>query len=654
MILAAIFSTSLFGFVPSNASSNTTGFQIINVGWGTSTNSISAGPGDSSIPLTVTLDYSFPNTATNVQGLLDLPSGFSMYNGSSTGYSAFSQTIPTGTIFTLTFYSIYLASDMSLGSYSFTLNLSWSAAGYAYILNQTSTFVLSVLGTPEISFEPSSNSLIPGEINNVSLAIENSGSGAATSILSSASSQTAGILSSLPEIHILKAGSNSTYILQVYLPKSNTGTVIPIVIIASYKDPYGNEESTSQTINLYGSNLNDLSLDFIVDQHSLVPGRANNITVTLVNTGNEKAFNIITAVSGSSQSLSIVSDFPKVNYLAPGMTYTTVLSVYASGSASSSPATLTFSASYMNMYGNQETVSQNVGFHVEPSPIISLSITTLSNSVTTGEIDMVSFLVTNTGNTTVFAPTYALSVSQPLVVSGNSSYSSIETSIAPGHGQVFEVYLTASPGSSSGIYSATIRVSFTDQFGTSYNQSYSVAVMLSGSIELVIQNEAYSQNATAVTVTGSILNEGSASADYASVTGQLNGSNTGAPDYVGEISANSPVPFTVTIPYHAQSSSNVGNVSIIIQYKNGLGQTINSTSSSTTALKSTSQILPSYQSAVPNTSNASGIFSLSLLEQVIIITILLVAIGVAIVASIRRKHNKKQPLPLVKSKGHVA
>ena len=68
--------------------------------------------------------------------------------------------------------------------------------------------------------------------------------------------------------------------------------------------------------------------------------------------------------------------------------------------------------------------------------------------------------------------------------------------------------------------------------------------MLSGSIDLIVQSETFAQNASGITVTGNLLDEGAASAYYSSVTGSINNSNAGAgsPDYVGEIDPNSPSP----------------------------------------------------------------------------------------------------------------
>ena len=222
------------------------------------------------------------------------------------------------------------------------------------------------------------------------------------------------------------------------------------------------------------------------------------------------------------------------------------MSVYVTSSAGGQALTLTFSTAYLDPSGTAESSNQAAGFQVASSPSVSantFSVVSISDNVVSGSISKVSFSIKNTGSSTIFSPGYTISVSEPVVIAGNSTFSSSGTSIAPGQSQVFTADLTASPGSTSGIYAASIEISFTDQYGTTHNQSYSVAILLSGSIELVVQSEAFSQNATGITVTGNLLNEGASSAYYSSVSGILNNSKVGgSPDYVGEIDPNSPGP----------------------------------------------------------------------------------------------------------------
>ncbi len=229
------------------------------------------------------------------------------------------------------------------------------------------------------------------------------------------------------------------------------------------------------------------------------------------------------------------------------------------------------------------------------------------------------------------------------------AYSSA-ASITPGLSQVFEAEASASPGSASGIYPATLQISFSDGYGSAYNQTYSVSIMLLGSVIIIVQDEAFTQNATAITVTGNLLDEGSASAYYQSVYDTLNGSKSiGSSNYIGEVDPNTPVPFTLTIPYLAQGTALTGNITVISQFKNILGQSLSVSSSSTTPLESSSQISPTSSTLPSDSGTPSGP---NIIELGIIFTIVLVVAGIGIFALIKRRENKRMTRPSPSNSGN--
>ena len=625
------------------------GFNILSIAWGTPSSHAEAGPRDTDVPLTLTLQYIYSSgTAISTSGTLKMSgTGFSSAGGGSNSTTYYYGSLTAGSLFELTFY-LNLNSSLKVGNhYSIPLTMLWSAilsnssiAPETYLI-QSTTIAVTINGDAHPTFETSRTNLTSGQVNDLNFTVFNNGTGYASNILAGLTSQQVGIQSTIPKIENLSAGSSETFPLEIYVPESAAGSVTPMTISATYTDPYGNNASTTQVIDLHSSAASEPRLVFSAGNRTLVPGQTNNISVTLTNVGSENASEIVTTISDSAQSLSTLVDFPTIPILSAGSSYTATVSVYVSSSAAGQPATLTFSSTYLDPHGTSQSANQDAGFQVSSSSVVSsdtFSITTLSDSVIGGSISAISYLVKNTGSNTVYSPDYTFSSTQPIVVAGNSSFSSTGTSIAPGQSQIFTTDLTASPSSTAGIYSASLGISFTDRYGTTHNQSYSVAIMLSGSIELVVQNEVFTQNATGITVTGNLLDEGSASAYYSFVAGQLNGSDTsGSLDYVGEIDPNSPVPFTVTIPYQALSSSSVANVTLLVQLKNSLGQSLNSSSSSITRLKSISQIVPTNVSSIGPTTQAAP----SLVELGLILTIVLVAAGVGVVAVIRRRQSKK-------------
>ena len=653
-LLALLVMGSLFSLQPSVFGTTTSpyeaqGFNVLNIAWGTSNTPGQAGPGDNDVPLTVTLQYIYAaGSSVSTSGTLDTSgTGFSPTDGGSNASVYNYSTLTAGTIFTLTFY-LNLNSSVKVGSrYNIPLTMLWSAILTNSTLEpetsliQKSTIAVSVNGDAHLIFETSQTYLTSGEVNSVNFTILNNGTGFASNIQTTLTSQEAGVQSVIPEIQNLTAGSSVTFPVQIYLPESSAGTVTPLTVSATFIDPYGDNASTSQAIDLHSSVASEPILAFSAQKITLVPGQSNNITITLTNMGSGNASNIITTTTGSLQGVSTLSDFPTLPNLTPGSSFSANITVYVPNSSAGQAISLTFSATYADTYGTSGSTSQNAGFRVASVgniPSDTFSVSTIRNSVISGNSSTVSFDVKNIGNSTIYSPDYNLEVNEPLVAVENSSYSS-SASMTPGQSQVFEAELSASPGSSSGVYPATLQISFSDEYGSAYNQTYPVSILLSGSVIIVVQDEAFNQNGTGITVTGNLLDEGSASAYYLSVYGTLNGSKSiGSSNYIGEVDPNTPVPFTLTIPYTSQVASSTGNISVVSDFKNSLGQSLNVSSSSTTTLNSSPQIPPTDSNPPPGSGSQSGP---SIIELGIIFTIVLVAAGIGVFALIRRRENKR-------------
>ena len=176
-----------------------------------------------------------------------------------------------------------------------------------------------------------------------------------------------------------------------------------------------------------------------------------------------------------------------------------------------------------------------------------------NSTLTAGSQNAVGFQLTNQGTSSIYSPTFSLSVGSPIVIASTGS-SVPALQLDPGKATTFNVVLTSGPSATIGIYSGTLTVTFTDSNGASHTQTFPLSFTLKGTVILILQNTAVSQTTTGFTVTGSILNEGTVPAYYASLSGLL-GVNVGTPVYMGEIDPNTPLPFSVTIPYIAPTTT---------------------------------------------------------------------------------------------------
>jgi uncharacterized membrane protein len=201
---------------------------------------------------------------------------------------------------------------------------------------------------------------------------------------------------------------------------------------------------------------------------------------------------------------------------------------------------------------------------VTPPPILSattegfpLSLVQQNSTISAGSRVSAAFTLTNAGTATIYSPTFSLQVASTVVVT--STGSTIPAGeLAPGSSEVFSAQVTSDPGATPGVYGGTVTVVFGDSGGASHTQTFPVSFTVQGTVILVLQDASATQSTTGFTVTGSILNEGSTPAYYASISGLL-GRNAATPAYIGEIDPNTPVPFSVTVPFAAPAA--VGNSS---------------------------------------------------------------------------------------------
>jgi hypothetical protein len=628
IVASTVASLSALTLLRSNASTQTQGFNVINASWGTSTSPTSAAPGDHGDTLSVTLQYIFAATAESVQGYLQLPSGFSLYNGSSIAYAATTGTFSTGSSIALSFL-LSIASTLSLGSYVMPLALSWTAAGYGYILNDTVQVTVQVEGKPQIEFGSSSLSLTAGSVNQIPISISNNGSGSASNIFVSATSQVGGVLSTIPEIQNLAPSSATTEIVQVYVPSSTIGNVLALTFNVSYKDPYGNSETATQTLYTYVSLVSVPKLSISSTVETLGAGQENSIPVTITNNANLSLSQISVALTFSPSTVTLIGSPPIIQALGSGSSTGETLNVYVPSTAANSAVSITFVSSFTEPDGSTATASQTLGFFTSgystSSNNTSVGVNPINTNVTTGQNSKVSFKVSDTGSYAISNPSITLSVTSPLVIISNSTFT-YNGNVDPGSSFIFEPIISSSPSATLGTYPGTLTVTYTDQEGTLHTQTFYVGFVLSGTISLTAESESVTQSARTLAVSGSLLNEGTASAYYASIagcvvqtnstvsitrTGNFSGTGpttavrtvtsftrtfTGFPSggfggggfsgagatlttcpasasssYIGEVDPNSPVAFTATVTYTPTNASSSAILVLVITYSDTYG-----------------------------------------------------------------------------------
>lgn len=639
IVLVLLVSSGILTVAPSASGASITSFiRDVNTSWGTPSAPTGASPGDKDISLTVTLQYVYPEAASSIQGLLYLPRGFALYDGTNESFSSTQGGVDVDSVFELTFGGIFVSSTLVPGAYNFTLNL-WAYSG-SLLFEQNSTVAVYVEGVPELQISAPAPSLAEGQVDEAQLRVANEGSGNATQVFLTASGVGVSILNPLHEIQSLGANQSAFVEVSLYVPTSAAGSALSISVAVSYLNPYGIPQSSIQTVGFYVSAAPAQPLVvFQAEDASLVPGVANTVPFTITNLGTDPIFQVHTTVATASQA-SVLTLLPTLAELGPNASVTDSIEIYVSDSLANSPLELTFATSYVNVQGETGSSTQNLGLYTLGSnsslPSVLVSVSPIASKVGAGTQSRVTFRVENVGQTPLDSPVLSLSVSSPLVVVQNSSYAIPSGVLKPGESVTYEALVGAGTSASPGYYPASVTITYLDQSGGEQSATFTSGLVLSGTIELVVQSPQVTQANTTLSVSGEILNEGFSNAYYASVTGSMGGARgSSQADYVGEIDPNTPVPFSLTLPYTPSGSVRTANILVNITFKDSLGLTGTYSSTIQTRLNPESA---GVGSSSTTSGSSSGVDLLTYLELGVISA--LVVLAVAGFVYIRRNRTK--------------
>ena len=648
------------GRAQSAATTEVQGFQVLSTSWGTPTANAQPGPGDQSVPLLVSFEYLYPFSAVSSEFQIGLPAGFTSAQGGSNATVYDASRLSSGQIYQLQTY-LDLSKSVTLGKYTFPVTISWlailsnSSSAPEVSLAQSTIFNVTINGDARLVYSASYVALNPGEVNYVPITLLNIGTGTVSNVATTialGSSQSVSALNSFPLVPTLAAGANHTYTLQFYVSSNGAGAPVSLSFQTTYLDPYDNGQSSSQTIGLYvTSSPTKSSVAYSVAQSSLVPGQVNNVTLILSNTGQQALDSVQTTISTSAASASVLAQPSSVQSLNPGASVSLPMSLFVSSSAANTPVTLSLSTNYLLPgSGIQQSFSSTLGLYVSSASSstsnASVSVSELANRLSAGNASPVSFLIKNSGTIAIYSPTFSIAVSQPLVVGSNSSYMLPRGSNIPPNGSfVYEATILTSPTATLGAYAGTLTVTYSNSYGISTSQSFQVGFELAGTIEIVIQNEQITTGSGNLTVSGTILNEGTAPAYYASARGSTNSSSsrgiTEPSSYIGEIDPNTPVPFSTTVAYslgRSQASSSIPLlVSLVITYKDSFGTSLSAKIDEPTAISSSSSIGISGGTTAGGTPTATGQRLVLLVFYAVIIGVVAAVVAGMIIVRRRRK-----------------
>ncbi|MDG6910122.1 MAG: hypothetical protein JRN08_07105, partial [Nitrososphaerota archaeon] len=323
------------------------GFTVINTFWGSAAAQTEASPGDSGVPLTLTLQYTYPfYESVSTQATLNFTgTSFTGSDGGPNATEFYYGTLHPGDTFQLTFY-VDVGAGTSLGYHTIPVTFLWdailtnSSAEPQTSLTQNTNVTVLVAGDVSLGVQADQTYLTPGEVNYVSFNLTNSGTLAATDVKTTvSSSQGVASISALPTLPSLAPGSSFVSTIEVYVAGSAAGSTATLTLSTAYSNEYGVAGSSVEALTFIVESADAGAPVLIVSQanDTVVVGKASAVLFTVKNVGNGTAYFPQYMLSASSPLVSFGVKAQDQSELVPGQTVE--VEAVLSASTSSTPGT---------------------------------------------------------------------------------------------------------------------------------------------------------------------------------------------------------------------------------------------------------------------------------------------------------------------------
>lgn len=393
------------------------------------------GPGDGASTLAVVMVNRGFSAITGVTGSLTLPQGFSANGRTSfddTAIATFDTAVDAGQTFTL-YFDLDVSNNTKVGTYDTNLNVAYQRLfETGSPRNNPVTIPLRLTGKVILDPVAVTHNLVPGVSNNVDIAIRNTGSAPATGVIVSMTgiSINGGSASTIesssgatirPQITnfgtntftlgTIPARSNATFITTLFPNISAGGNTAGIQLQITYNDATGNAKTLTPAVGVIvlqnapsvigvraasGENETD---------NRIVAGKADNFILEIANKGTSRINNAVVTMESSSTSLNILGDSKwAVDEIDPGSQARLETQVFASTSLIGNPATFDVTIDYI-LDGSPKTEKYILGTYVDGE--IVLRVYDLSINYVGATPTLVGNIL-NEGNTAAFFTTVEL------------------------------------------------------------------------------------------------------------------------------------------------------------------------------------------------------------------------------------------------------
>jgi len=354
-----------------------------------------------------------------------------------------------------------------------------------------------------------------------------------------------------------------------------------------------------------GLNFRDFEVEFLLPGKSvldarpvtpvLLPSTNNNAKIEIVNDGSAAASGVIASVDLSQieRDVNLVNLGKKVFNLGVIKPYSKVVidpTLYVNPALADTRQNVIVDLGYFDAYGQRRNTSIPVNFLVAGSTTESIDFTVATGKPVIRTITETPFTVTlyNTGietarsvEVTVSTPSTAtVALNQqvpeasesPIMIIGGDGYTRI-SEIKPSESVDVAVTLFASEEAVNTAFQLPVTISYLDPSGGMKQIKRFVSVYVQGTISLRVYDLGITYIANEPNLSGYLLNEGTNLALFTTVE-LVNNQDVvrakGGPQYLGDLTANSPLPFNIPVRFTEGTSASNYPVTIKVSYKDDL------------------------------------------------------------------------------------
>jgi hypothetical protein len=388
-------------------------FQVLGVFWGGPQQPIQVGPGDSGVPLTIALRYIGNSTIYNANFTLIPPNDVEVLPSIQSASQYVASILPNSVLQLI--YQVGISSTARIGYHFGKLIVSWdtpSRSGYSQALD----VMLDIRGRADISISPLTKSLDPGSLNVLRLLVLNNGTGVARQItVSSIQASSASVIDYQPRQFDLQPGEGRVLNISIYIPPTMQQSPITLSISLIYIDPYGFSRSYSQLIGVYTGAQRLASFAIEPLTISLAPGYLNNITIKITNIGNSDIYNLSVSLSAQAQGAASLTPPRIVDFLGVGRSVNLSYQIYVPITLSGSTLVVLVTLSYVDQYGSQKSLTQQLGFYVSEALLSMINISISTTMINPG-INNLTLYVINNGNSPISNVTLYIVPAPPIAL----------------------------------------------------------------------------------------------------------------------------------------------------------------------------------------------------------------------------------------------